>query len=40
MRFDDFDKEMRKYEESLDHYILSDMFLVARLDGQWQITNE
>lgn len=34
MRFDDFDKEMRKYEESLDQYILSDMFLVARLDGR------
>lgn len=34
MRFDDFDKEMRVYEESLDQYILPDMYLVARLDGR------
>ena len=34
MRFDDFDKEMRVYEESLDQYVLPDMYLVARLDGR------
>ena len=34
MRFDDFDKEMRVYEESLDQYILPDMYIVARLDGR------
>lgn len=34
MRFDDFDKQMRIYEESLDQYILSDMYVVARLDGR------
>ena len=34
MKFDDLDKEMRVYEESLDQYILQDMYLVARLDGR------
>ena len=34
MKFDDFDKEMRIYEESLDQYILPDMYLAARLDGR------
>ena len=34
MRFDDFDKQMRIYETSIDQYILPDMFLVARLDGR------
>ena len=34
MRFDDFDKEMRKYEQSLDQVILPDMYIVARLDGR------
>lgn len=34
MKFDDFDREMRVYEESLDQYILPDMYLVARLDGR------
>lgn len=34
MRFDDFDKKMRVYEESLDQFILPDMYLVARLDGR------
>lgn len=34
MRFDDFDKKMRIYEESLDQYILPDMYIVARLDGR------
>lgn len=34
MKFDEFDKEMRIYEESLDQYILPDMYIVARLDGR------
>lgn len=34
MRFDDFDKQMRVYEESLDQVILPDMYIVARLDGR------
>ena len=34
MRFDDFDKEMRIYEKSLEQYILPDMYIVARLDGR------
>ena len=34
MKFDDFDKKMRVYEESLDQYILPDMFIAARLDGR------
>ena len=34
MKFDDFDREMRVYEESLDQYILPDVYLVARLDGR------
>lgn len=34
MKFDDFDKKMRVYEESLDQYILPDMYIVARLDGR------
>ncbi len=34
MKFDDFDKEMRIYEESIDQYILPDMYIVARLDGR------
>lgn len=34
MKFDNFDKEMRIYEESIDQYILPDMYMVARLDGR------
>lgn len=34
MKFDDFDKQMRVYEESLDQYLLPDMYMVARLDGR------
>ena len=34
MKFDDFDRKMRTYEESLDQYILPDMYLVTRLDGR------
>lgn len=34
MKFDDFDRQMRVYEESLDQYILPDMYIAARLDGR------
>ena len=34
MKFDDFDTNMRIYEQSLDQYILPDMYIVARLDGR------
>lgn len=34
MKFDEFDRQMRIYEESLDQYILPDMYIVARLDGR------
>ena len=34
MKFDDFDKKMRVYEESLDQYILPDLYIAARLDGR------
>ena len=34
MKFDDFDKEMRVYEESLDQYILPDLYIAARMDGR------
>ena len=34
MKFDDFDKQMRVYEESLDQYILPDLYIAARLDGR------
>lgn len=34
MHFKDFDNMMRQYEESLDQYILPDMYIVARLDGR------
>lgn len=34
MKFDDFDKEMRVYEQSLDQVILPDMYIAARLDGR------
>ena len=34
MNFDDFDKEMRQFEESMDQYVLPDMYLVTRLDGR------
>lgn len=34
MKFDDFDKEMRIYEQSLDQIILPDTYIVARLDGR------
>jgi tRNA(His) 5'-end guanylyltransferase len=34
MRFDDFDKEMRTYEESLDQHVPEDEYIVVRLDGR------
>lgn len=34
MNFDDFDAQMRIYEQSLDQYILPDMYIVTRLDGR------
>lgn len=34
MKFDDLDTKMRCYEQSIDQHILSDMYLVARLDGR------
>lgn len=34
MHFDELDKKMRVYEQSIDQCILPDMYLVARLDGR------
>ena len=34
MHFDDLDKKMRVYGQSIDQHILADMYLVARLDGR------
>lgn len=34
MKFNDLDKKMRVYEESIDQYIMPGMFIVARLDGR------
>lgn len=34
MKFDEFDTQMRKFEESLDQVIPTDCFMVARLDGK------
>ena len=34
MRFDEFDKQMRIYEQSLDQVVLPDMYIAARLDGR------
>ena len=34
MNFDDFDASMRIYEQSLDQYVLPDMYIAARLDGR------
>ena len=34
MRFDDFDRQMRAYEESLDQYISPEVFIASRLDGR------
>ena len=34
MKFNDFDKEMRKFEQSIDQFVDSDKFVVVRLDGK------
>lgn len=34
MKFDDLDKKMRTFEQSIDQTIHKDMFLVARIDGR------
>ena len=34
MNFEELDRKMRVYEESVDQRILSDLYLVARLDGR------
>ena len=34
MKFDDLDTKMRCYEQSIDQHVLTDMYLVARLDGR------
>ena len=34
MKFDDLDKKMRIYEQSLDQVIVPGMFMVARIDGR------
>ena len=34
MIFDELDKKMRKYEQSLDQILLPETFMVARLDGR------
>ena len=34
MKFDDLDKKMRVYEQSIDHTVLNELYLVARLDGR------
>lgn len=34
MNFDDLDKKMRIYEQSIDQRILPELYLVARLDGR------
>ena len=34
MIFDELDKKMRRFEQSLDQVILPEMYLVARADGR------
>lgn len=34
MNFDELDKKMRVYEQSLDQVLLPEIYLVARLDGR------
>jgi len=34
MNFDELDKKMRVYEQSIDQHILPDLYMVARLDGR------
>ena len=40
MDFDVFDKEMRRFEQSLDRLIPDDVYLVARLDGRVLLRRE
>ena len=34
MRFDEFDRNMRRFEQSLDQVLMPDCYMVARLDGR------
>lgn len=34
MNFEELDKKMRRFEESLDQIILSELYLAVRLDGR------
>lgn len=34
MKFDDLDKKMRVYETTHDHYVMPEMYMVARIDGR------
>ena len=34
MRFDEFDKKMRRFETAQDSFIPADCYLCARLDGR------
>ena len=34
MRFDEFDRNMRRFEQALDQTLIPDCFMVARLDGR------
>ncbi|MBO5620350.1 MAG: hypothetical protein J5959_01820 [Butyrivibrio sp.] len=34
MNFDELDKKMRIYEQSLDQVLVPDMYMVVRLDGR------
>ena len=34
MKFDDIDRQMRLYEQSLDQVILPELYIAARIDGR------
>ena len=34
MRFDEFDREMRRFEQALDQVMIPDCYMIARLDGR------
>jgi len=34
MKFDELDEKMRVYETALDHCVLPEMFMGARIDGR------
>jgi tRNA(His) 5'-end guanylyltransferase len=34
MRFDEFDRNMRRFEQSLDQVLMPDCYMIARLDGR------